>query len=397
MTVKIALISHGYPPLAWGGIEAHCYNLAHQLARKGVQVTVICGARRPSHTIEEDGVEVCRLPFLLVDFPPNFVWFQAQNSRRFQKLLKTVDLVHSEQTSGTICALLKRRMDFPWLVSFHNSWARLQLRAAISSSGTFDKGEFTKYVLGFPVFRTLTQLELSFSDLGTACSKTLAAEFQSEYHKSKKLRVIPNGIDPPFFEAMRDKQEGVEASNLSLFFSGRLYKIKGIDYLLRAMTLLKKQYPGLELKIFGRGPLRRTIDEFVANEGLRPNVKVEGYVPYLSHTLVSELARSTVAVFPSIYEAQSIAVLEAMACSKPVVAFDLPFSRELLRDGVTGVLARPLDERDLAECISRLLESEELRNTIGKNAQEYVKSHHDWNKIVNEYMKVYEDLLNSNP
>jgi glycosyltransferase involved in cell wall biosynthesis len=129
----------------------------------------------------------------------------------------------------------------------------------------------------------------------------------------------------------------------------------------------------------------------VAAEGLTGNVEVEGYVPY--QTLISELLRSTVAVFPSIYEAQSIAVLEAMACAKPVVAFDLPFSREIINHGETGLLARPMNERDLVECISRLLDSEVLRKTIGRNAQDYVRSYHDWKRIADAYVNVYNDLL----
>lgn len=116
-----------------------------------------------------------------------------------------------------------------------------------------------------------------------------------------------------------------------------------------------------------------------------------GYVEF--NQLMRELVESDIAVFPSLYEAQSMAMLEAMALGKPVVAFDLPFARDVITDGLTGLLAEPLDSQDLAENISKLLRNERLRKTLGSNARSYVIGKHDWNKIAEKHIEIYSNLL----
>jgi len=203
--------------------------------------------------------------------------------------------------------------------------------------------------------------------------------------------VISNGIDVDFFRSRIAAIAGSVNRDPTLFFCGRLYKVKGITYLLNAITILKRKYPRIRLKIFGRGPLRRSIIKYVRVNSLEQNVEVMGYVQY--SRLVDELVKSDLAVFPSLWEAQSIAMLEAMACAKPVVSFDFPFSQEIIRHGATGLLARPMDSSDLATCISTLLENAGLREKIGENAQAYVSHHHSWRTVAEKYLSVYHGLL----
>ena len=94
--------------------------------------------------------------------------------------------------------------------------------------------------------------------------------------------------------------------------------MKGILYLLEAIKIVRQYHPDLKLRIFGRGPLRNSILSFVQSSGLEKNVEVNGYVS--SMDLAIALTQSDIVTLPSLYEAQSIAVLEAMASSKPVVA-----------------------------------------------------------------------------
>jgi len=112
-----------------------------------------------------------------------------------------------------------------------------------------------------------------------------------------------------------------------------------------------------------------------------------GYVSYDS--LIAEPVRCDMTVFPSLYEAQSIAMLDALACSKPVVAFALPFAQEIIRDGETGLLADAMDSRSPANCISALLQEKQLRRELSRNAQEYVRLHHTWSTITDRDVTIY--------
>ena len=368
----------------------HSYHLSRTLAEKGVEVTVFCGSKQLSTNAEVDGLELRRLPFRLIKLPPNFVWFQAENLVRFVRALGDFDIVHSQQASGTVCAILKRKVGFPWIVTFHSSWSKTQFAMMSCSTTGWSFKDFTTYVLGYPVFQTITRLELKFSDTRVACSRALARELASDYSvKEPSIRVIPNGVDTKFFESVKKRHARSGNQVPTLFFCGRLHRVKGIDYLLEALSILRRQYPNIKLKIFGRGPLREKLENHVRAAGLSEQVQINGYATY--SRLTAELAQSDIAVFPSLYEAQSIAVLEAMACSKPVVAFDLPFSREIISHGKTGLLAQPMDPQDLARSISKLLSSEDLRVKIGDNAREYVRRHHDWNVIADQYISTYHE------
>jgi glycosyltransferase involved in cell wall biosynthesis len=256
--------------------------------------------------------------------------------------------------------------------------------------GKWSLGDFQTYMLGFPIYHAITELELAFSDFRIACSESVAHELSTDHGVDiSRIHVIENGVDARFYEALSQEHDGHQKNDRTIFFCGRLYKAKGVLYLLEATRILKKTYPRVKLNIFGRGPLRDHIRSYVKASGLSNNVAIPGYVSYTR--LYSELAQSDVAVFPSLYEAQSIAMLEAMACSTPVVAFDLPFSREIIRHGETGLLARPRDAASLALCISQLFASENLRRKIGRNAKEYVAQHHSWAKIAKKYVCAYHE------
>ena len=97
-------------------------------------------------------------------------------------------------------------------------------------------------------------------------------------------------------------------------------------------------------------------------------------------------------VLPSLYEAQPVILLEAMACKKPTIAFDLPFAAEIIESGFNGFLAKIGDVNDLADKMRLLLDSKELREKMGENGYNYVRKNHNWEKLVEEYLKIYKSM-----
>jgi len=153
------------------------------------------------------------------------------------------------------------------------------------------------------------------------------------------------------------------------------------------METLSLDFKNLRLKIFGTGPQEHRIRQFISDRGLKDIVLLKGHVPHKQ--LIAEMKRSDLLVLPSLYEAQPMVALEAMACKKPVVAFNAPFVHEIIKNGYNGILARAYDPKDLSDKILLLLSDKKLHRKLGGNAYDYVKREHNWDIQVNKYLDVY--------
>ncbi|MHA1851885.1 MAG: glycosyltransferase family 4 protein [Candidatus Heimdallarchaeaceae archaeon] len=388
-TFKIALISHEFPPYMFGGISSNCFDLAYALSKKGISTTVFSG-RSEKITIERPNkhLKVIRMPFF--DYPPRFIWFQLQNFKGFTRLLKDYTIIHGvNPLSSALYSLVKKKLNKPFVTSIHEVYSR-DLKVFVNSPfSEWSVWDFSLHVAGYPLNEFLTRMCLKASDHIVVCGFSAFKDLITEYQNldSHRISVIYNGINFDKVDAIK----GNAGKNPSIIFFGRLIWRKGILHLLKAMLNINKRFPDLILQIFGKGPLEKVIRRFSSKFGMINQIFIQGYVPY--STLIRNIKSSTIVVLPSLYEVGPfIAALEAMACKKPVVAFDLPFNREFISNNFTGILAKPGDISDLAEKICVLLTDDALRTRIAKNAYDYVKTHHNWEKLVDEYITIYQSL-----
>jgi len=206
--------------------------------------------------------------------------------------------------------------------------------------------------------------------------------------------VIHNAINFDEIENVESDPESKNGqSNLSIVFAGRLFWLKGLTYLLKAFEILRRDFRDLDLKIFGKGPEEPRIRRFISNTGIKDSVHLRGYIPHKS--LIAEIKKSDIVVVPSLYEAQPMFALEAMACKKPLVAFDLPFAREIIANGHNGLLAKAHDVEDLANKIRIILLDGKLRFEFGQNAYKYVKREHNWSTQVEKYLDIYKNVMDT--
>jgi len=117
----------------------------------------------------------------------------------------------------------------------------------------------------------------------------------------------------------------------------RLVPIKGVGHLIRAVTLLRSDFPDVRLEIAGSGPERVALEREVTSLGMDNHVKFLGW----QADLMSVLARWDVFALPSLEEGFGIAALEAMAAGLPIVATSVGGIPELIEDGRTGWLVPP--------------------------------------------------------
>ncbi|MFO0776111.1 MAG: glycosyltransferase family 4 protein [Nitrospira sp.] len=193
-------------------------------------------------------------------------------------------------------------------------------------------------------------------------------EWASRLPGVKATYVIPNPVSP-----LRNGFEQVTKSNGSMHTvvaMGRLVRQKGFDALIEAFSRCAGKHADWSLVILGEGPMRASLQTCAADLGIADRVKLVGQ--FQEPTTI--LKEADLFVLPSRYEGFPNALLEAMACRLPVVSIDCSGGgpREIIRDGVDGVLVPPNDVAALAKAMDRLMADSDERRRLGARASEII-------------------------
>ncbi len=170
--------------------------------------------------------------------------------------------------------------------------------------------------------------------------------------------VIYPGVD--VCKAPPAKRHGGPGHTLGI--AGRLVQLKGIEYLIRALPMVRTEVPDVTLEIAGSGPE----EEVLRNEAHR--LGLDGCIRFLGWQKDIPFHRWDVFVIPSLEEAFGMAALEAMAAGLPVVASAVGGLTELVKDGKTGWLVPPATPTALATRLIPLLLNERERRQMGDAA-----------------------------
>jgi glycosyltransferase involved in cell wall biosynthesis len=208
-----------------------------------------------------------------------------------------------------------------------------------------------------------------------------------------RLRLIEGGVD---IERIADGQPipqtefGCEQNVPVVMWVGRLDPIKGLDVLLEAIAQLKG-HQAVQVALVGDGPMRDGL------EARARNLEIEGMVHWLGmrSDVPSLLHSADVFAFPSRTEGLPNALLEAMAAGLPIVTTDAPGCRDLIQDGVTGLVAPVGDSTAMAAAIRRLLADRSLATALGGRAKERARLHFGREACCERYKALYRDLLSS--
>jgi glycosyltransferase involved in cell wall biosynthesis len=170
---------------------------------------------------------------------------------------------------------------------------------------------------------------------------------------------------------------------------GRLAPQKGIDLLLQAAELVRRERPETSFRIAGDGPLSEEIHEEARRRGLGDDVQFDGLVdgPW------GVLAELDVFVLPSRWEGMPFSLLEAMSCGLPVVSFDVGGVTDLILDEAYGAVVAPGDVRGFADAILRYVDSPETRHRVGAAARGRVLEEFTLDRMIERTYEVYREAL----
>jgi glycosyltransferase involved in cell wall biosynthesis len=204
-----------------------------------------------------------------------------------------------------------------------------------------------------------------------------------------KIDVVPNGVAIDEFRqeplaSVRDSITGGAGLHVALVVA-RLVEQKGHRFLLEAATRL----PNVIFLLAGDGPAERTLQQQAQDLGVASRVRFLGYrddVPAL-------LANCDLFVLPSLFEGLPIAVLEAMAARKPVVATSVGGTGEAVVHSETGLLVPPSDAPALADAIRLITTNRALGDRFADHGHARVQKHFRVERMVQRVAAIYDELV----
>lgn len=261
---------------------------------------------------------------------------------------------------------------------------KLGIANIIHVHGVIGKWNKLLDILQYSYLRIFGRQFFKNANLIICLTKSDASEVQQFGCPSKKIRLIPNGVDVDEFKPAK------ETKNL-LFWGGRFLQQKGLEYLIEALSLVAQKAPSTRLILSGDGALFFKIYSMVKKLGLEKNVKFLGRVQRTS--LPKLVGSCSIYVLPSLKEGMPYALLEAMSCGKPVVGSNIPGINDIIINMKSGLLVPPKDPKAIAKAILMLLNNEELRFNLGINARNSIVNRHRWSLISAKVESAYMEAI----
>lgn len=354
--------------------------IKHELGPQGRVIHIPAGPEQP--------IPVAAIEQYLDEFTEGVLAFAAAEGI-------TYDLIHSHYwLSGLVAEGLRRAWQAPIVHMFHTLGHMKNLIAQDDSERA-------------PQARLDGEAHvLQIADRIIAATPAEEQQLIDFYHADRShLRVIPPGVDPARFHPIDKKaakrKVGIPCGDANILFVGRIEPLKGVDTLLRAMSILQERHPqAIEntcLAIVGGDPWTDDLDtEMGRLQQLRQELGIHDLVTFLGakdqDVLPYYYAGAEMVVMPSHYESFGMVALEAMAMGTPVIASEVGGLAHLVQHGVNGYHVPSRDPEALAARILELLTDKALCAQLGRQARASTAQYH-WSAITDRMVDVYRELV----
>ncbi|MEW5960323.1 MAG: glycosyltransferase [Chloroflexota bacterium] len=412
MIKRIAMLSVHTCPLAMlggketGGMNVYVRDLSREFSRRGIDVDVYTRSQDPSVPRITPLAERSRVIHVKAGpeapYNKNRIYnhldeFVAGVQRQAQVDQLEYDIIYSHYwLSGLVAASLRRSWHIPFVQMFH-TLAELKNRVAQT-----------------PVEREPQQRLDCERAVMTMADRLIAATLleqkeMAEYYGAdpRQVSIVPPGVDLNRFKAMSRPEAraflGIPPYHQMILFVGRIQPLKGIDTLIRALALIKKQEPELVKNvcvcIIGGDPNQDSDyekSELARLKSLQAQLELGDLVAFSGardqDSLIYYYSAAEMVVMPSHYESFGMVVLEAMACGAPVIASDVGGLSFNIEDGYNGYLVPGRNPQAMADKIILLLKYRVLRDQLAEQALAWV-TRYSWVNIAAELLEVFEETL----
>lgn len=359
----------------YGGAEALAYEIARRLDRERFE-SLVATTRAPTAdkvavraqtdaTLRAEGVRTLALDRRST--PHSRPWLALHRFLRDER----IDVVHAHMFRASIPgAVIGRLARVPVVVAQEHTWS----------------------YEGRPLRRWGDRFVVApASDVFVAVSNADAEKMVSvERVAPEKVLMVPNGIPAPVLTGADVRSElGIEPGTPVLGALARLEWQKGYDVLVEAVALAAPALPGLQVLIAGEGAQRPQLEALISRH------RLTGTLRLLGHRADGPdfLSALDAVVMPSRWEGSPLALVEAMALARPIVATAVGGVPDMITDGEHGLLVAPEDPAALADGIRRILGDPELAARLGSAAQQRQRRELSIEATVGRFERLYDELL----
>lgn len=375
---KVMRICHLASGDLWAGAEVQIAALLAALRRfQDIQVTaVLLNEGRLMDELHSTGIPVTLLPESRMS---TLKIFTALKSHFRQA---RPDIIHSHRYKEHILSAFAAKLSHNPIViqTYHGLEENLRGVAALKMTG-------------YTWLSTIVGNLLARGVIGV--SEDIAAKLRRRLPFTS-VHCIRNGLDlervVSTVEGSQMRQElGIPVDAFVVGSVGRLVSIKGIEYLIRAFSLLARgdESECSRLIIVGDGPLRLSLEQLAAEQG------VAGQVAFLGERRDAYRVMRAFDVFalPSLHEGVPMVLLEAMAIGVPIVASGVGGIPEVVTDGKEAFLIPAQDPQAIAKAIGRIQASTELRTRMVEAARHRVQAQFSIRNTAGLVRDMYRELL----
>lgn len=352
-----------------GGIETLLLNICRRMNPAQFQ-TAVCSMQSDGQLKSEfvqAGIPVFEIP-KEEGVTPAVSWRLASLCRR-----EGIHLLHSHNYASWFYGVLSR-----WC----GSGARI-----VHTEHSRVEGALRRRILAERVLSHWTGRVVAVSEsVSTFLGETVKVD-------STRLRLVPNGVDVERFRERtkgleKRKELGITEQRTLIGIVARLVPVKRHEVLFRAFKRVEQVYPNTTLLVVGDGPLRTSLISLAHELGIRS-------VMFLGNRRDIPELLECMDVFTLCSESEGypITLLEAMAAGKAVVATSVGGCKEIIRDGINGILVPAGDSEAFADALEKMLSSKELRLRLGSNARKEALQSYNLQSAVEAYENFYRELF----
>jgi len=358
-----------------GGGESHLISLLQHLDRTHFEPIVLSFSYGPMvERLKKAGFKC-----YVVNSQKAFdikVWYNVLQIMKKEK----IDIVHAHGTRAFSNIVLQTKiLGLPVIYTVHG-WS------------FHDDQNYLTHIVRVNVERLLVQV--ARQTILVSDSNCLTAE---QYIRKKNYKIIYNGVDtnkysPSTYSSYIRKDFKIPHDIFLIGYIARITKQKAPLDMIDAFAKVHAKYQNVRLLMIGEGDMKNETIKKVAAMNLQDYIYLDDFrqdVPELLNTL-------DVFCLPSLWEGLPIALLEAMAAEKAVIATNVDGSKEIIQNMKNGILISPQKPSQLADSIIHLYENEENRKQLGKEARKTVLKKYDVSKMVKETELIYRTLINRN-
>ncbi|MFL2734909.1 MAG: glycosyltransferase family 4 protein [Gammaproteobacteria bacterium] len=400
--LNIAILSYRSAKFG-GGQGVYIKDISFALSLMGHNVDIISG---PPYPDLHDGVKLIKLPgldlFETFSFKDRFKKFKKKKCKNFDDYyeffialvggfpeLRTFGnrandylknnnnydvIIDNQSISYGLIEIQKR---FPLIEIIHHP-ITFDFKFELAASKKI-KYKISRY-LWYSFLKMQKQVAPKLQNIITVSQSSKKGIIEEFNCKKNNILVINNGLDTEEFSPI---EESVRDLNRLITTASADVPLKGLDYSLKALQILKKDNPNIHLIVIGSPKKGGHTERLIKELNIKDNVF---FKKHISKEEIRKLySTSSIAIVSSLYEGFGYPVIEAMSCEVPLIATNVSSIPELV--GKYAILIDPKDENLLSHKIKNILSNYDDHKKTAIQGRQHIIKTFNWSKITNEYEK----------